>query len=49
MCKEGWCIGLEQEGVGWGWGELSKVLQKGKYLQLIFLTNFYKNLLQCLT
>ena len=20
MCKEGWCVGLGQEGVAWGWG-----------------------------
>ena len=20
MCKEGWCVGLGQEGVEWGWG-----------------------------
>ena len=25
MCKEGWCVGLGQEGVAWGWEELSEL------------------------
>ena len=29
MCKEGWFVRLGQEGVAWGWGELSKNVLKG--------------------
>ena len=25
MCKEDWLVGLGQEGVVWGWGELTEV------------------------
>ena len=25
MCKKGWCVGLGQEGVAWGWEELSEL------------------------
>ena len=29
MCKKGWCVGLGQEGVAWGWRELSETPYKG--------------------
>ena len=29
MYKVGWCIRLGQEGVSWGWGELSEIPYKG--------------------
>ena len=29
MCKKGWCVGLGQEEVAWGWGELSKITIQG--------------------
>ena len=25
MCREGWCVGLRQEGVAWGWGGCVRV------------------------
>ena len=28
MCKEGWFVRLGQEGVAWGWGELSEIVLK---------------------
>ena len=28
MCKEGWSVELGQEGVAWGWGELSEIPEK---------------------
>ena len=29
MCEEGWCVGLGQEGVAWGWGNFLKYLKRG--------------------
>ena len=29
MCKEGWCVGLGQEGVAVGWGNYLKYLKRG--------------------
>ena len=27
MCKEGWCVGLGQRAVAWGWGDCLKYLK----------------------
>ena len=29
MCKEGWCVALGQEGIAWGWVELSVIIKRG--------------------
>ena len=29
MCKKGWCVGLGQEEVAWGWGNCLKQLKRG--------------------
>ena len=34
MCKEGWLVGLGQEGVVWRWRELSDIPEKGVELTL---------------